>query len=165
MASERDILLTQMVEVITSTISFGERLSNLVHLLGRYLKVDLALYFGLDKTKEILTLQISSKGAIPPHLRLEFHRGQGVVGEVAQTRKPKVVYRRQEGVLALNAPLEKIHPAFNTLGAFPVADDNFLYGVLLLVDREERSFSSPERHMVHLACLMLAGTVRQALLQ
>ncbi len=165
MASERDNFLTQMVEVITSTVSFGERLSNLVNLLGRYLKIDLALYFGLDKTKETLTLQISSKGVIPPHLRLEFHRGQGVVGEVAQTRKSKVVYRRQEGVLALNSALEKIHPAFNTLGAFPVADDNFLYGVLLLVDREERSFSSLERHMVHLATLMLAGTVRQALLQ
>jgi signal transduction histidine kinase len=165
MASERDTFLTQMVEVITSTVSFGERLSNLVHLLGRYLKVDLALYFALDKSKEILTLQISSKGSIPSHLRLEFHCGQGLVGEVAQTRKPKVVYRHQEGVLAINVVLEKLHPAFNTLAAFPVADDNFLYGVLLLVDRGERSFSSAERHMVHLATLMLAGTVRQALLQ
>lgn len=165
MASERETFLTQMVEVITSTVSFGERLNNLVHLLGRYLKVDLALYFGLDKTKETLSLQISSKGAVPPHLRIEFQRGQGVVGEVAQTRKSKVAYRRQEGVLALNTALEKLHPAFNTLAAFPVADDNFLYGVLLLVDREERSFSSLERQMVHLAALMLAGTVRQALLQ
>jgi two-component system sensor histidine kinase HydH len=165
MASERDTFLTQMVEVITSTVSFGERLSNLVHLLGRFLKVDLALYFALDKTKETLTLQISSKGSLPPHMRMEFHRGQGLVGEVAQTRKPKVVFRNQEGVLALNSTLEKLHPNFNILAAFPVADDNFLYGVLLLVDKAERSFSSPERHMVHLATLMLAGTVRQALLQ
>jgi two-component system, NtrC family, sensor histidine kinase HydH len=165
MASERDAFLTQLVEVITSTVNFGERLSNLVHLLGRYLKVDLALYFALDKSKEVLTLQISSKGDVPPHMRLEFHRGQGVVGEVAQTRKPKVAYRHQEGVLALNAGLEKLHPAFNTLAAFPVADDNFLYGVLLLVDKGERSFSNAERLLVHLATLMLAGTVRQALLQ
>jgi two-component system, NtrC family, sensor histidine kinase HydH len=165
MASERDTFLTQMVEVITSTVSFGERLSNLVHLLGRYLKVDLALYFALDKGKETLMLQISSKGAIPPHLRMEFQRGQGLVGEVAQTRKPKAVYRHQEGVLANNAQLEKLHPAFQTLVAFPVADDNFLYGVLLLVDKADRSLSSAERHMVHLATLMLAGTVRQAMLQ
>lgn len=165
MASERDNFLTQMVEVITSTISFGERLSNLVHLLGRHLKVDLALYFALDKGKETLTLQISSKGAISPNLRLEFQRGQGLVGEVAQSRKPKVAYRHQEGVLALNAELEKLHPAFHTLAAFPVADDNFLYGVLLLVDKADRSFSSAERQIVHLATLMLAGTVRQAMLQ
>jgi two-component system, NtrC family, sensor histidine kinase HydH len=165
MASERDTFLTQLVEVITSTVNFGERLSNLVHLLGRYLKMDLALYFALDKSKEVLTLQISSKEAVPPHMRLEFHRGQGVVGEVAQTRKPKVAYRHQEGVVELNAPLEKLHPAFNTLAAFPVADDNFLYGVLLLVDKGERAFSNAERHLVHLATLMLAGTVRQAWLQ
>jgi len=127
MASQRNTFLTQMVEVITSTVSFGERLNNMVHLLGRHLKVDLALYFALDKTK--------------------------------------VVYRRQEGVLDLNRPLEKLHPAFATLAAFPVADDNFLYGVLLLVDKAERTFSNAERQMVRLATLMLASTVRQALLQ
>jgi|UniRef100_A0A7C3WPN2 signal transduction histidine kinase len=165
MASERDTVLTQMVEVITSTVSFGERLSNLVHLLGRYLKVDLALYFALDKTKETLKLEISSAGAVPPHLRVEFPSGEGLVGEVAQTRKPKVVYRHQEGVRAANAALEKLHPSFYTLAAFPVADDNYLYGVLLLVDKAERAFTSTERHMVYLATLMLAGTVRQAILQ
>ncbi len=165
MASERDTVLTQMVEVITSTVSFGERLSNLVHLLGRYLKVDLALYFALDKTKETLKLEVSSKGAIPPHIRVEFRTGQGLVGEVAQTRKPKVVYRHQEGVVAANSALESVHPSFNTLAAFPVADDNYLYGILLLVDKAERSFTSAERHLVHLATLMLAGTVRQAILQ
>lgn len=165
MASERENVLTQMVEVITSTVSFGERLSNLVHLLGRYLKVDLALYFALDKTKEALKLEISSKGAIPPHLRVEFALGQGLVGEVAQTRTPKVVYRYQEGVLAANSQIEKLHPSFVTLAAFPVADDNYLYGVLLLADKAERSFSNAERHIVRLATLMLAGTVRQAILQ
>jgi len=51
MASERAGFLTQMVEVFTSTVSFGERLNNMVHLLARHLKVDLALYFGLDKGK------------------------------------------------------------------------------------------------------------------
>lgn len=72
MASERTAFLSQMVEVLTSTISFGERLDNLVHLLARHLKVDLALFFGLDKAKETLSLQISSQGPIPSHMRVEF---------------------------------------------------------------------------------------------
>jgi signal transduction histidine kinase len=165
MVSERTGFLTQMVEVLTSTISFGERLNNLVHLLARHLKVDLALYFGLDKAKETLSLQISSQGPIPPHLRVEFPLGQGVVGETAVTRKVRVVHRHQGGVLAANAPLEKLHPNFNSLAAFPVADDNYLYGVLILVDRQERTFSVAERQSVQLASLMVAGTLRQALVQ
>jgi two-component system sensor histidine kinase HydH len=165
MSSERTAFLSQMVEVLTSTISFGERLSNMVHLLARFLKVDLALYFGLDKTKESLNLQISSRGPISPQLRLEYQTGQGVVGMAAKTRQPQTVHRGEEGVLAGNTLLEKIEPNFNTLAAFPVADDNFLYGVVLLVDTNLRSFTPMERQAVHLTSLMLAGTLRQGLVQ
>src|SRR4030042_1055271 len=105
MATERIAFLTQMVEVLTSTVSFGERLNNMVHLLARYLKVDLTLYFGLDKGKETLVLNLSSQGPVPPHLRLEFPLGQ------------------------------------------------------------ERQFPPGERQSVQVANLMLAGTLRQALLQ
>jgi len=165
MASERAGFLTQMVEVLTSTVSFGERLNNMVHLLARNLKVDLALYFGLDKARETLLLNVSSQGPVPPHLRLEFALGQGLVGETAKTRKFTLVHRQQPGVLEANTPLEKLHPAYQTLAAFPVADDNFLYGVLILVDRQERSFTPAERQGVQLTCLMLSATLRQAFVQ
>ncbi len=165
MASERTAFLTQMVEVLTSTVSFGERLNNMVHLLARNLKVDLALYFGLDKARETLFLNVSSQGPVPPHMRLEFPLGQGLVGETANTRKADIVHRVDPGVLAANAPLEKLHPTYQTLAAFPVADDNFLYGVLILVDRHERSFTIGERQGVQLTCLMLAAALRQAIVQ
>ena len=165
MAGERVAFLTQMVEVLTSTVSFGERLNNMVHLLARNLKVDLALYFGLDKARETLLLNVSSQGPVSPHLRLEFPLGQGLVGETAKTRKSAIVHRTEPGVSAANAPLEKLHPAYQTLAAFPVADDNFLYGVLILVDRTERSVTVAERQGVHLTCLMLAAALRQAIVQ
>ena len=165
MISERAAFLTQMVEVFTSTVSFGERANNMVHLLGRHLKVDLALYFGLDKAKEALVLTISSQGPVAPHLRLEFPLGRGLAGEVGATRKYRVAHRQQPGVQEANAELEKLNPAYQTLAAFPVADDNFLYGVLLLMDRTDRSITPAERQNIQLACLMLAGTLRQAIVQ
>ena len=165
MTAERTAFLTQMVEVLTSTVSFGERLNNMVHLLARYLKMDMALYFGLDKAKETLVLNLSSQGPVPPHLRVEFALGQGLVGEVASTRKVKIAQRSQPGVSAANQAIEKLHPAFTTLAGFPVADDNFLYGVMILVDRQDRHLTPTERQSVQLANLMLAGTLRQALLQ
>jgi two-component system sensor histidine kinase HydH len=165
MATERVGFLTQMVEVLTSTVSFGERLNNMVHLLARNLKVDLALYFGLEKARESLVLNVSSQGPVPPQLRLEFPLGQGVVGETATARKFMLASRQHPGVLAANAALEQLQPGFQTLAAFPVADDNFLYGVLILVDRAERTFSPAERQGVQLSCLMLAAALRQAIVQ
>jgi two-component system sensor histidine kinase HydH len=165
MASERAAFLTQMVEVLTSTVSFGERLNNMVHLLARNLTVDLALYFGLDKARETLLLNVSSQGPVAPDLRLEFPLGQGLVGETAKTRKFSIVHRQQPGVSAANTALEKLQPAYQTLAAFPVADDNFLYGVLILMDRTERSLSAAERQGVQLTCLMLAAALRQAIVQ
>jgi GAF domain-containing protein len=96
-------------------------------------------------------------------MRLEFPMGQGLVGETANTSKFAIVHRRDPGVAAANAPLEKLNPAYQTLAAFPVADDNFLYGVLILVDRNERSFTTAERQGVQLTCLMLAGALRRPL--
>src|SRR4030042_5635734 len=103
-----------MVEVLTSTVSFGERLNNMVHLLARNMKVDLALYFGLEKAREALLLNVSSQGPVPPHLRLEFPLGQGLVGETAKTRKFTVAHRQQPGVAAAHASPEKPQPAPHT---------------------------------------------------
>jgi signal transduction histidine kinase len=46
-----------------------------------------------------------------------------------------------------------------------VADDNFLYGVLVLMDRTHRGINPADRQSIQLACLMLAGTLRQAIIQ
>jgi GAF domain-containing protein len=165
MTSEKTPFLRQMVEVLTSTVSFGERLNNMVHLLARNLKVDMALYFGMDKARETLILNVISQGPVQPHLRLEFPLGQGLVGETAKTRKVTIVHRQQPGVSAANVSLEKLHPAYQTLAAFPVADENFLYGVLILVDRAERSLTLAERQSVQLTCLMLGSALRQAIVQ
>ncbi|MGA7564296.1 MAG: ATP-binding protein [Desulfobaccales bacterium] len=165
MISERAAFLTQMVEVFTSTVSFGERLNNMVHLLARHQNLDLALYFSLDKAKETLVLNISSQGPVTPQQRLEFAMGVGLVGETAASRKFRVARRQQPGVAEVNAVLEELAPAYQTLAAFPVSDDNFLYGVLLLMDREDRPITPVERQNIQLVCLMLAGTLRQAIVQ
>ncbi len=161
MSSDRLAYLSQMVELLTSSVSFGERLSNMVHLLARFMKVDEALYFSLDKGKDTLSLR-SAAGVPVPQLRIEFQSGQGVVGVAAKTRQIQVAHRDQEGVLADNILLNQLQPEYATLAAFPVADDNFLYGVLLLMDTHLRVLTPAERQAVHLTSLMLAGTLARA---
>lgn len=155
--------LTQLIELFTSSVSYGERLDNFVHLLARNLNFDLALFFVLEKEKQRLLLNTSSQGPVSPSLLIEFPLKRGLVGQTAQTRKNFIAYRDEPEIFPANRPLEKIYPNFQTLASFAVADDNFLYGVLLLVDKKRRKLDTATLKLIKLACLMLAGTIRQAL--
>jgi two-component system sensor histidine kinase HydH len=138
-------------------------LDNFVYLIARNLKVDSALYFGLDKTRATLFLSADSRRT-GPRPRLEIPLGQGIVGETAQKRIPILVHTQQPGIEDGNQALTTMFPGYRTLAGFPVADDNFLYGVLLFVDKDQREYGLQERETVMIACRMLTGNIRQALL-
>jgi len=163
MSPNRLSFLTQLIDLFTSTVAYGERLDNFVYLVARNLKVDLTLFFGLDKNRATLFLNADSRriGARP---RLEFPLGQGIVGETAQKRIPIIVQAQQPGVKNSNQALETIFPDYQSLACYPVADDNFLYGVLLFIDKDQRNSNLHEQETVLIACRMLAGNIRQALL-
>jgi signal transduction histidine kinase len=156
--------LMQLIELSTSTVSYGERLDNFVHLVARNLKFDLVLFFVLDKTKEDLYLNASSQGPVTQFTRIEFPLGLGAVGKVAQTRQHQIFYRQDSDAEESDRPLEELHLTYQMLAGFPVADDNFLYGVLLLVDKTPRILDASDLEAIQTACRMLAGTIRQALL-
>ncbi len=157
--------LTQLIDLFTSAVSYFERLDNFVHLLSRNLDFDLVLFFALDKGKENLFLSASSHRPLVPSPRVEFRLGEGVVGQTAQTRQATLAFRDQPGVVEQNRPLEVLHPIFQTLGAFAVMDENFLYGVLLLVDKKHRELKPSDQEAIHMACRMLASNIRGAMLQ
>jgi two-component system, NtrC family, sensor histidine kinase HydH len=155
--------LTQLIDLFTSTVAYEERLDNFVYLVARNLKVDLALFFSLDKSRATLFLSADSRRA-GPRPRLEFPLGQGIVGQTAQKRIPTFAQTRPPGDEADNQALSAIFPGYQTLTGFPVADDNFLYGVLLFIDQDQREYGLHEQETVMIACRMLAGNIRQALL-
>jgi two-component system, NtrC family, sensor histidine kinase HydH len=163
MSLNRLSFLTQLIDLFTSTVAYEERLDNFVYLIARNLKVDLTLFFGLDKSRATLFLTADSR-KISERPRLEFPLGQGIVGETAQKRIPLVVQTQHPKIKNDNQALAAVFPDYQTLAGFPVADDNFLYGVLLFIDKDPRDYSQHEQETVMIACRMLAGNIRQALL-
>ncbi|MBM4287318.1 MAG: GAF domain-containing protein, partial [Deltaproteobacteria bacterium] len=164
MTLNRLSFLTQLINLFTSAVAYHERVDSFVYLLSRNLKVDLTLFFSLDKTRGTLSLSAGSNSLGAERPRLEFSLGQGIVGETAQKRSPLVVSAQETGVRTRNEVLDKIFPDYQTLAGFPVADDNFLYGVLLLIDKDPRTYSEYQQETILIACRMLAGNIRQALL-
>jgi len=161
---QRLSFFTQVIELFTSAVSYHERLDNFVHLLARNVKCDLALFFALDKNRESLFLSASSQRPLPPAPRLEFPLGEGIVGQTAESRQPLMAFRDDPGVAEGNRALEDILPMFKTLAAFAVMDDNFLYGVLLLMDKTHLELKPHDQESILMACRMLASNIRQAML-
>ena len=163
MSLNRLSFLTQLIELFTSTVAYDERLDNFVTLVARNLKVDLILFFGLDKSRATLFLSADSR-RIGTRPRLDFPLGQGIVGQTAQKRIPLVTQTQEPEFTKGNEPLISMFPDYQTLAGFPVADDNFLYGVLLFIDKNLRDYNEHEQETIMIACRMLAGNIRQALL-
>jgi two-component system, NtrC family, sensor histidine kinase HydH len=163
MALNRLSFLTQLINLFTSTVAYEERLDNFVNLIARNFNVELTLFFGLDKSRAMLFLSADSR-RIGTRPRLDFVLGQGIVGEIAQKRTVVVIQAQDPEFSKGNETLLNTFPDSQTLAGFPVADDNFLYGVLLFIDKASREFSQHEQETIMIACRMLAGNIRQALL-
>ncbi len=163
MPLQRLTFLTSLIDLFTSTVSYEERLDNFVYLVARNFQVELALFFGLDKNRARLFLTADSrKGRGRP--RLEFALGEGIVGRTAESRTPLITSAAQVTERQDIQVFGELLPDYQLLAAFPVADDNFLFGVLLLLCSRPREFSVQERETILIACRMLAGNIRQALL-
>ncbi len=163
MSLNRLSFLTQLINLFTSTVAYEERLDNFVNLIARNFKVDSTFFFGLDKTRATLFLSADSR-RIASRPRLEFPLGEGIVGEIAQKRQAVVIQADEPEFTRGNLNLLNMFPECQTLAGFPVADDNFLYGVILFIDANKHVFSQPEQETVMISCRMLAGNIRQALL-
>jgi two-component system, NtrC family, sensor histidine kinase HydH len=163
MSLNRLSFLTQLIELFTSTVAYEERLDNFVNLVARNLKVDLTLFFGLDKSRAMLFLSADSR-RIGTRPRLDFPLGKGIVGQTAQKRIPIITQAQEPEFTKGNVTLINMFPGYQTLAGFPVADDNFLYGVLLFIDKNLRDYNQHEQETIMIACRMLAGNIRQALL-
>lgn len=163
MTLDRLALLTQLIDLLTSTVSYEERLENFVNILSRSVRVDLTLFFALDKNREKLFLTTAST-KLSLEQPLEFCLGSGIVGQTAQSRRPLVAYVDEALIREANQPLEALLPDYQTLLSFPIADDNYLYGVLVLLDRDRRHLTPYDQETILIACRMLAANVRQALL-
>jgi two-component system sensor histidine kinase HydH len=163
MALNRLSFLTQLINLFTSTVAYEERLDNFVNLIARNFNVDLTLFFGLDKSRSTLFLSADSR-RIGTKPRLDFALGQGMVGEIAQKRVSLVNQLQDPEFIKANQTLLSAFPDSQTLAGFPVADDNFLYGVLLFINKDKRDYDEHEQETIIIACRMLAGNIRQALL-
>jgi two-component system, NtrC family, sensor histidine kinase HydH len=153
-------LLKQIIRVANSGIGFEDRLQGVLDLLVRHEGVDRAVLFLTRPEEDFLEFKKSS----PRDLVLDdkaLHLSRTPVKELIQSREPLLIpyLNRREHKALLRHSLFK---GFTSLAAFPVEDDNLLYGVLVLLSHEALNPDAQYLEILELVSRELAGILKNS---
>ena len=152
--------IKKVIQVANSNIEFEERLQGILDILTNRPGVHQGGFFLLSPNRETLDLKnVSPREVFPgtwssPLARHPLYEG-------IKDRRPFLVSRlnRREHKGLLKNPFFR---GFGSLAAWPVEDDNTLYGVLCLLSREAREIQGHEQELLEMAGRELAGVIRNS---
>jgi len=152
-------ILSKLIEISNAPIEEDRRLKNLMDMLAHYFSLSLCALFVWDPLQGRLSLKSASKRhpSFPPGL--SFSLDEGPLGRCARQRTPVIIPDGAQFSL-LDPSLPDCFLSFPFLASFPIFDEIFLYGGLLLLGEEPRSLSDEEKEIFPLICRQLAGTLR-----
>ncbi|MGA2955731.1 MAG: GAF domain-containing protein [Thermodesulfobacteriota bacterium] len=152
-------ILSKVIEISNAPVDVDRRLKNLVDMLAHYFTAPLCALFLWDPQQGRLFLKSTSKKYPALPADLSFSLNEGPVGTCASQKTPMIVADASQLSL-LGPPCPKILSEFRFIACFPVFDDIFLYGVLVLLGEEPRQLSEEERDIFLVICRQIAGTLR-----
>ncbi len=156
---DRYALLDKVIRISNSTVDIERRLTNLLHLFQRDMGVSQAYIFNMDREGQGLILrQPLDENNRQPSVRLNLD--DNFVGLAAVNQTPVMLSADE----AAFAPLEAspLFTGFVYLAAFPIMDDQIVYGVLVLLHREETEYSPENVDLIQTIVRELAGTIRNS---
>ena len=153
-------ILKKTVRVANSGIGFEDRLQGILDLLIREEGLERAVLFLTLPEEDYLEFKKSSPRDLVRDDR-SLHLSRTPIKELIQDRSPIIIthLNRREHKALLKHPLFK---GFSSLMAFPVEDDNLLYGVLVLLSRQELSQEPPYLEIMDLVSWELAGILKNS---
>lgn len=154
------LVLDKVIRISNSTVDIEKRLNNLLKLLVREFSADRALLFTLDMEGKALTLRstdVEEQAALDPVL---FDLTDSFIGRSAFTREAIIL--GPDDADKGHWPGHELFSGFETLGAFPIMDDQYLYGVLALLNQEPRKYRKPRLDLIETISREMAGTIRNS---
>ena len=153
-------LIKKIIQVANSNIDFEGRLQGILDIISQREGVDRGLLFIQSANKEVLELKgVSPRADAPEAWPAPLARH--LLADCLKDRRPLFVTRltRKEHKGLLKIPLFR---GFTSLSAWPVEDDNYLYGVLCLLSLKSREFNLGEQTLLEIAGRELAGVIRNS---
>ena len=129
-------LLGKIIEISHSNLELTSRINSILNIISRDMYCEEVIIYTFDKDKRLTCRFANQKSVLFKILnQYRCHVGEGVVGSVAQKRSPLFYTMRdipsRFGCLfypELDGKLEN----YKAFAFLPLADDSYLYGVLVL---------------------------------
>ena len=155
---DRFRLIDKVIRISNSTVNVELRLKNLLNVIGREMEVSRVFFFNLNPEAKTLTLRATDDQDRPPDLTLDA--ADHFLAETAIKQMPRIVSGRLPDDIPADA--RSLFAPYDTLAAFPVQDDQVLYGVLLLADRHECEYDESRMGLLETISREIAGTIRNS---
>jgi signal transduction histidine kinase len=159
-----DSILGKVIEISHSNLEIEARIRAILNIVSGDLHFDDALIYTLDKDKR-LSCRFNNRLSLLFDLLADYrcHVGEGVIGTVAQKRAP-LFYTLKDIPPRLGclfyAHLDEVLPRYKVFAFMPLADDSFLYGVLLAASSTREAISPGEKIVLSILSRELGGIFR-----
>ena len=148
--------LVRLADTLNTTLDLKtllERTASLVRAVIDYRIFAILLYN--DRANDLrMRFQIGHRPEIE---RMRIHMGQGIVGEVAQTRHPMLVNDVSHSANYINA-----NPGVRSELAVPLITKNRMIGVIDIQSEQPNYFKQEHLHLLTLTASRIAGAIENA---
>ena len=157
-------VLGKVIEISHSNLEIAARINAILNIISGDMGFDEVLVYTLDKDRRLTCRYTNRNGHLFKLLNdYRCHIGEGVVGTVAQKRAPQFFtidnLAPRFGCLFYSG-LDEAVARFKSFAFLPLADDSFLYGVLLGCSSSKESISETDKTALSILCRELGGILR-----
>jgi signal transduction histidine kinase len=157
-------VLGRVIEIAHSNLEIPSRVNAILNILSSEFRFDEALVYTLDKDKRLSCRFMNKDSQLFPLLtEYRSHIGEGVVGTVAQKRAPQFFTLHtippRFGCL-FYSHLDDAIQKYKAFAFLPLADDSFLYGVLVVCSSSPDTVDETARHIFSIFARELGGILR-----
>lgn len=157
-------LLGKIIEISHSNLELASRITSILNIISQDMHSEEVIIYTFDKDKRLSCRYANQKSVLFKILnQYRCHVGEGIVGSVAQKRSPLFYTMRdippRFGCLfypELDGKLEN----YNAFAFLPLADDSYLYGVLVLCTVSRDALHDAEKIFLSILSREVGGILR-----
>ena len=157
-------LLGKIIEISHSNLDLASRLTSILNIISQDMQFEEVLVYTFDKDKRLTCRFMNPKSVLFKMLsQYRCHVGEGIIGSVAQKRTPQYFSIKdispRFGCL-FYPELDGVLENYRTFSFLPLADDSYIYGVLVLCSVSKESLQDPEKILLSILSREIGGILR-----
>lgn len=157
-------LLGKIIEISHSNLELDSRMGSILNIISRDMVCEEVIVYTFDKDKRLTCRYGNAKSVLFTTLnQYRCHIGEGIIGSVAQKRLPQYYTIKdispRFGCL-FYPELDGLIENYRAFSFLPLADDSYIYGVLVLCSVSRETLQDSEKILLSILSREIGGILR-----